>query len=186
MADVAGKGMPAALLVSSLHAYLSAYLETHMSLAELAGRLNKVICRTSTADKFITAFIALLTPGTGKIEAVNAGHNPVYWLKKDGTIQELKASGVPFGMLDLDLPYQSEQINLGNGERVLLYTDGITEAINEEQQLYDSCVPLKEFVINMRQHSAKEFIDVLISDVKRFSGTAPQADDITALYVIRS
>jgi sigma-B regulation protein RsbU (phosphoserine phosphatase) len=186
MADVAGKGMPAALLVSSLHAYLSAYLETYMSLVELAGRLNKVICRTSTPEKFITAFIALLTPGTGYIEAVNAGHNPVYWMKNDGTIQELKASGVPFGMLDLDLPYQNEQIRLGKGERVLMYTDGITEAMNERQQLYDTCVPLKEFVIKKRQHSAKEFIDALISDIKRFSGAAAQADDITALYLIRS
>ena len=185
MADVAGKGMPAALLVSSLHAYLSAYLETHMSLAELAGRLNKVICRTSTPEKFITAFIALLTPGTGDIEAVNAGHNPVYWMKNDGTIQELKASGVPFGMLDLDLPYKNEQIRLGKGERVLLYTDGIPEATSEHNQLYESAVPLQEFLKRHKSDSADAFIKDLIDDIKKFTGDAPQSDDITALYLVR-
>ncbi|HCV44308.1 MAG TPA: hypothetical protein DGH68_12540 [Bacteroidetes bacterium] len=185
MADVAGKGMPAALLVSSLHAYLSAYLETPMSLAELAGRLNKVICRTSTADKFITAFVAVLTPGTGEIEAVNAGHNPVYWLKNDATIQEIKASGVPFGMLDLDLPYTNEQIILSRGERVLLYTDGIPEATSEQNQLYESTVPLQEFLIRHKSYSADAFIKGLIDDIKKFTGDAPQSDDITALYLVR-
>lgn len=185
MADVAGKGMPAALLVSSLHAYLSAYLETDMSLADLAGRLNKVICRTSTPEKFITAFIALLTPGTGDIEAVNAGHNPVYWMKNDGTIQELKASGVPFGMLDLDLPYQNEQIRLGKGERVLLYTDGIPEATSEQNQLYESAVPLQDFLKRHKSDSADAFIKDLIDDIKKFTGDAPQSDDITALYLVR-
>jgi serine phosphatase RsbU (regulator of sigma subunit) len=185
IADVAGKGIPAALLVSSLHAYLSAYLETTMSLVELAGRLNKVICHTSTDDKFITAFIALLTPGTGEIEAVNAGHNPVYWLRNDGTIQELKAGGVPFGMLDLDLPYQNEQIVLGKGERLLLYTDGIPEATNEQNQLYESSVPLQEFLKHRKPDRAEGFIKDLIDDIKKFTGNAPQSDDITALYLVR-
>ncbi len=185
MADVAGKGMPAALLVSSLHAYLSAYLETPISLAELAGRLNKVICRTSTADKFITAFIAILTPGTGEVEAVNAGHNPVYRLKQDGTIQEIKASGVPFGMLDLDLPYQNERIVLSKGERLLLYTDGIPEATNEQNQLYESAVPLQEFLKRHKSDNAEAFIQDLIDDIRKFTGRASQSDDITALYLVR-
>jgi len=185
MADVAGKGMPAALLVSSLHAYLSAYLETHMSLAELAGRLNKVICRTSTPEKFITAFIALLTPGTGDLEAVNAGHNPVYWMKNEGTIQELKASGVPFGMLDLDLPYQNERFRLDKGDRVLLYTDGIPEATNQRRELYESVSPLAGFLHDHKLATAELFIRDLIDDIKNFTGDAPQSDDITALYLVR-
>ena len=185
MADVAGKGMPAALLVSSLHAYLSAYLETTMSLAELAGRLNKVICRTSTPEKFITAFIALLTPATGEIEAVNAGHNPVYWLKTDGTIHEIIASGVPLGMLDLDIPYKNEKIILGRSERVLLYTDGIPEATSEQNRLYESATPLQEFLKQHKSDPADAFIKRLIDDIRAFTGDAPQSDDITALYLVR-
>ena len=185
MADVAGKGMAAALLVSSLHAYLSAYLETASSLAELAARLNKVICRTSTPEKFITAFIALLTPGTGQMEAVNAGHNPAYWLKSDGTMYELKASGVPFGMVDLNLPYRNEQIVLGKGDRLLLYTDGIPEATSEKDLLYESAAPLLAFLQRHKSYRADAFIKALIDDIRTFTGSAPQSDDITALYLIR-
>ncbi len=185
MADVAGKGIPAALLVSSLHAYLSAYLETPMSLAELAGRLNKVICRTSTPEKFITAFIALLTPGTGHMEMVNAGHNPAYWLRKDGTVHELKAGGIPFGMLDMDLSYESEGIDVARGERVLLYTDGIPEATSAQNLLYESVTPLRQFLMAHKSDRADGFIRDLIDDIKRFTGDAPQSDDITALYIIR-
>ena len=185
VADVAGKGIPAALLVSSLHAYLSAYLETTMTPVELAARLNKVVCQTSTDDKFITAFIALLTPSTGEVESVNAGHNPVYWLRNDGEIQELKTGGIPFGMLDLGLPYESEKIVLQKGERLLLYTDGIPEATNDQTKLYESKSPLDAFLKDRRSDTADAFIKVLIADIQKFTGDAPQSDDITALYLIR-
>lgn len=185
IADVAGKGIPAALLVSSLHAYLSAYLESRTPLVELAQRLNRVICRASTDDKFITAFIAILTAATGEVESINAGHNPVYALRPDGTIRQLTAGGVPFGMLDLDFPYQSEQTVLAPGDRLLLYTDGVTEAIDERERLYDTEAPLIDFFVHHRHDRADAFIRDLINDLKRFTGNAPQSDDITALYLMR-
>ena len=185
IADVAGKGIPAALLVSSLHAYLSAYLETEMSLVQLAERLNKVICRTATDDKFITAFLAILTPATGDIEAVNAGHNPVYRLRNDGAIEELGTGGIPFGMLELGALYGSQKITLQSGDRLLLYTDGIPEATNARGELYESAAPLKEFLIHHGSESADSFIRVLIDDIKEFTGDAAQSDDITALYLVR-
>jgi len=185
IADVSGKGVPAALLVSSLHAYLSAYLEGGFSLVELVQRLNKVIYRASTDDKFITAFIALLTPQTGEIESVSAGHNPVYMLKNDETIQELKGGGLPLGMVDMDLPYHSEKAAIERGEQLLLYTDGIPEATNEHEQLYESAAPLKQFSLENRTEGAEAFVANLIGDIKRFVGTAPQSDDITALYLRR-
>jgi serine phosphatase RsbU (regulator of sigma subunit) len=185
IADVAGKGIPAALLVSSLHAYLSAYLESSTPLVELARRLNRVICRASTDDKFITAFIAVLTADTGEIESLNAGHNPVFLLRPDGTIRQLNAGGVPFGMLDIDFPYQSEQSFLAPGDRLLLYTDGVTEAADERERLYDSEAPLIDFFVHHRHDRADAFIRDLIADLKRFTGNAPQSDDITALYMMR-
>jgi sigma-B regulation protein RsbU (phosphoserine phosphatase) len=185
IADVAGKGVPAALLVSSLHAYISAYLESTLTLIELAQRLNRVICHASTDDKFITAYIALLSPATGEIESLSAGHNPAYWLKSDNTVAELSVGGVALGMLDMDFPFQSEHITIGKGERLLLYTDGITEATNEQNQLYDSNVPLQEFVKKHRPEKAGQFIQDLVGDIKRFTGNAPQSDDITALYLLR-
>jgi phosphoserine phosphatase RsbU/P len=185
IADVAGKGIPAALLVSSLHAYLQAYLEGTMPLVELVRRLNRVIYTASTDDKFITAFVAILTPETGEVESVNAGHNPAYWLKSDNSIHELNVGGIALGMLDIDFPFQSERFTIGKGERLLLYTDGIPEATNEHQVLYDTHVPLQQFILRVKPERAEKFIQELIVDIKNFTGNAPQSDDITALYLLR-
>ena len=185
VADVAGKGIPAALLVSSLQAYLTAYLESAMPLVTMAARLNSVIHRASTDDKFITAFIGLLEPQTGILDYVNAGHNVVYCRRTDGTIVELSEGGIPFGMLDLNLPYASGRVTLDRGDRLLLYTDGIPEAHNPVQELYESHSPLQEFFARVVPEKAEVFIRDLIADVKQFTADAPQADDITALYLIR-
>ena len=115
IADVSGKGVPAALLVSSLHAYLSAYIESGMPLRDLAVRLNRVICHASTDDKFITAYLGILTPATGEFESLNAGHTSTFLLRADGSVQELSTGGVPLGMLDMDFPFQSETVTIQAG-----------------------------------------------------------------------
>ncbi|HEX7572577.1 MAG TPA: PP2C family protein-serine/threonine phosphatase [Bacteroidota bacterium] len=186
IADVAGKGVPAALLVSSFHAYLTAYLEAGMPLVELGRRLNRVISRASTEDKFITAFFALLTPSSGEMETLSAGHNPIFLRHMDGTLQELTVGGIPLGMLDMDFPYQSETLTLGKGERLLLYTDGIPEATDARQRLYEQDFPLKDYVSGHVPPGAERFIQELIADVKKFTGSAPQNDDITALYLLKT
>lgn len=185
IADVSGKGVPAALLVSSLHAYLSAYLESAISVVDLARRLNRVIWNAATEDKFITAFLAILAPETGELISVNAGHTPVYLLRNDGSVQELTAGGVPFGMLEMDFPYTPESIVMERGERLLLYTDGIPEAMNAEGELYDKEQSFKAFFTRRVSPTARKFVDDLVAEMKAFMGDAPQADDITALYVIR-
>ncbi len=185
VADVSGKGVPAALLVSSMNAYLSAYLESTMTLVELAQKMNRAICNASTDDKFITAFFGILTPETGEFECLSAGHNPVYWLKNDNTVAELNAGGLALGMVDIDFPYQTDQIVIEKGERILLYTDGVTEAVNERNELYDSFMPLKDFMQTAQSPTAEHFIRDLIADIRRFCGNASQADDITAMYLRR-
>ncbi len=185
IADVAGKGVPAALLVSSLHAYLTAYLESTVPLEELAGRLNTVICRASTDDKFITAFFAVLSPGSGELQALNAGHNPAYLVRNDNSVRELNTGGIALGMLDVAFPFQSEHLMIERGERLLLYTDGITEATNAQAEMYDQHSPLRKFVADCRNDGANQFIRDLITDIKKFTGEAPQSDDITALYLLR-
>jgi serine phosphatase RsbU (regulator of sigma subunit) len=184
IADVAGKGVPAALLVSTLHAYIQAYLETTGSVIPLAEKLNRVIHSASTAEKFITASIAILDPMTGEIESVNAGHNPTYVRRKDGSVEELAAGGLALGILE-DFPFSAERAVLAPGERLLLYTDGITEARNRDEVLYDTVRPLKDFVARHAPDRAESFITVLTTDISDFTGAAPQSDDITALYLIR-
>jgi sigma-B regulation protein RsbU (phosphoserine phosphatase) len=185
VADVAGKGMPAALLVSSLHAYLSAYLETQMSLAELSTRLNRAIYNASPDDRFITAIIVMLDPATGEIESANLGHNTGYVLRKDNTVQELKEGGLALGMLDVDFPYTSDKLTLEPGERLWLYSDGVPEATNNQQELFDQGTPLPEYTQSHTPDQAQGFIDDLIREIKEFTGNAPQSDDITALYLLR-
>ncbi len=183
IADVSGKGVPATLLVSSLQASLSAYLENDIPLTDLASRLNKVIYNASTEDKYITFFIALLDPVTGELESLNAGHNPIYMMDKSNKIKELSAGGIPFGMMGMDFPYTSEKTFIKPGESVLLYTDGVTEAMNEDEEEYDDLHPLKEFYTKNSALRSKEFIDLLIRDIDNFTGKTPQSDDITALYL---
>jgi sigma-B regulation protein RsbU (phosphoserine phosphatase) len=185
IADVAGKGVPAALLVSSLHASLSAYLDNNIPLTDLASRLNKVIYNASTSDKYITFYIAILNPASGEIESLNAGHNPIYLMNDKGKIVELSEGGIPFGMMGLEFPYTSQKLTLKPGESILLYTDGVTEAMNESEEEYDDIRPLKKFYSKHKSLSAQEFINLLINDIQEFTGNTPQSDDITALFIRR-
>jgi serine phosphatase RsbU (regulator of sigma subunit) len=89
-------------------------------------------------------------------------------------------------MLDLDFPYESENTVIGAGEGVLLYTDGIPEAADQNMRLYESHTPLKDYLLHHRDLRAREFIAGLINDIRSFTGDAPQNDDITALYLVRS
>jgi sigma-B regulation protein RsbU (phosphoserine phosphatase) len=185
VADVAGKGMPAALLVSTLHAYLSAYLEIQMSLPELSTRLNRAIYNASPDDRFITAIIVMLDPATGEIESVNLGHNTGYVLRKDNAVFELKEGGLALGMLDIEFPYTSDKLTLEPGERLWLYSDGVPEAANDKHDLFDQGTPLPQYTQSRKPDQAQRFIDDLIGEIKAFTGDAPQSDDITALYLLR-
>ncbi len=185
MADVAGKGVPASLLVSTLNASLSAYLDMNTPLDDMAVKINTVIYQASTSDKFITFFMAILNPQTGELDIVNAGHNPMLLLRKNGDLVKLEAGGVAFGMFDMGLPFATSKDKMEKGDRLLLYTDGIPEAMTIEEEEY-SDERLEDFFKNNLTGTSKEFIDIIVKDVKGFAGNAPQSDDITALYLIRN
>ena len=120
------------------------------------------------------------------MECLNAGHNPIYLMDNKGEIKELAEGGIPFGMLGMDFPYTSEKVAFNPGSSVLLYTDGVTEAMNQNEDQYDDMRPLKSFYNNNRNLSAGDFIQILIEDIQDFTGNTPQSDDITALYLKRS
>lgn len=183
IADVAGKGVASGLLVNTLNASLNVYVENDFDLIEVANRLNKIIYKASTPEKYITAFIALLEPDTGNIEYINAGHNPIFYFSNEKIIK-LDKGGLAFGMLDFGLPYESAVIKLEPGQKILFYTDGITEAMNEFNEEY-SDERLELFFVNGNYSSADEFINELMNDIKKHTKLTPQSDDITALYLIR-
>lgn len=184
VADVTGKGFPAALLVSTLNAALSAYIDLEIPITELAAKLNSIIYKSSTRDKFITFFIAILSPESGQLEILNAGHNPSLLLQSDGKLVKLDAGGLPFGMFDMGQIYESQTISLNKGERLLLFSDGIPEAMNENSEEF-SDEKLEEIFLKFTPDNPEEFIAKILVEVKKHSGTAPQSDDITSLYLLR-
>ena len=185
IADVAGKGIGAALLVSTLDAALYSYLEFDIPLTEMSERLNKLIYKSSPSDKYITFFIAVLDSKTGALDIVNAGHNPILLLRKDGTLEKIDAGGVGLGMFDFSVPLTGQKTIMHSGDKLFLYTDGIPEAMNENEEEY-SDEKMINFLLNHSQSSSKDFIDALVKDVQNYAGTALQSDDITALILKRN
>ena len=184
MADVAGKGISAALLVSTLNAALHSYLEFNLPLGDLADKLNKLIYKASPPDKYITFLIAVLNSKSGETEIVNAGHNPALLLRKDGTLEQIEAGGIGLGMLDFGIPYTSSNITLNADDKLFLYTDGIPEAMNLAEEEYSDARMIKFF----RENSGKaveDFIKLIVADVKSFTREAEQSDDITSLILSR-
>jgi sigma-B regulation protein RsbU (phosphoserine phosphatase) len=184
MADVSGKGVPAALLVSSLQASLRVYLENNPDLSLLTERLNKLIYQSTTSEKYLTMSICYLNTKTGAIEAVNAGHNPPLITCKNNTIEKIVTGGIPVGMADMGLSYDKQNMTIEQGESLLMFTDGITEAMDLDEEMYEDD-RLETFLLKNRSRPATEFIGDLIEDVEKFVGNAPQSDDITALYLKR-
>jgi len=184
MADVSGKGVPAALLVSSLQASLRVYLESNPDLAILTERLNKLIYQSTTSEKYLTMSICYLNSETGEIESVNAGHNPPLIARSDHSITKITTGGIPVGMADFGLPYEKQTLCIGRGESLLMFTDGITEAMDLEEEMYEDD-RLETFLLKNGSKPAADFIEELIDDVETFVGKAPQSDDITALYIKR-
>jgi serine phosphatase RsbU (regulator of sigma subunit) len=184
MADVSGKGIPAALLVSSLQASLHVYLDSEPDLTVLSDRLNKLIYQSSTSEKYLTMSICYLNTLTGDIVCVNAGHNPPLIAHLDKSITKIITGGIPIGMADLGLEYETKNFKLEKGESLLMFTDGITEAMDIDEEMYEDD-RLESFLLKNRHDPADQFIEKLITDVHKFVGKAPQSDDITALYVKR-
>lgn len=183
IADVAGKGIGAALLVNTLDAALSSYLEFEAPLTEMTNKLNKLIFKSSPSDKFITFFIAVLDSKSGELDIVNAGHNPILLLRQNDSLEKLDAGGVGLGMFDFSTPLTGKKTTMNPGDRLFLYTDGIPEAMNENEEEY-SDERMEKFFQQNKTSSSQEFVDNLVKDVKNFSGNAEQSDDITVQYLI--
>lgn len=184
MADVSGKGIPASLLVSTLHASFRAYIESQSDLEKLVSRLNTVVYDNTTPDKFITFFIMILDSDNHKVTFVNAGHNSPYLFRgSDGTVEELRASGMPLGMLDTS-EYKADTVDLQPNDVLVLYTDGVTEAMNTNQDQYGEN-RFRQCIGNSLDSSATALKDKILLDVREFVGLEPASDDLTLLIAKR-
>ena len=181
--DVSGKGIPAALMVSTLHSALRLLLDHAGFGPSLLERLNRHILESSAANKFITMLIAELEPSTGILRYLNAGHNPGFLLRASGRVEELSSGGIPLGLLP-NSRYQPREVVVEPGDFVCLYSDGITEAesITEEEFGTERLIGI------LREHAGKPLqvvLEEIQTAVSRFALGKPQYDDQTLVLLRR-
>lgn len=180
IADASGKGVPAALLITTLQACLRAYLESNLSLEELMQRVNRAILRNSTENKFITFFIGILDPGSRKLEIVNAGHYPPL-IARNCNLLKVRNTGVLLGCFE-SASFVRKEYLLESHDVLVMFTDGITEANNAKGEMYGD-QRLEKIITENCTKTALELKEVIYKDVKVFEGSAEQTDDITMLIV---
>jgi serine phosphatase RsbU (regulator of sigma subunit)/pSer/pThr/pTyr-binding forkhead associated (FHA) protein len=182
--DVAGKGMPAALLMSSLQARVQVLFEDPSNLAALVTRLNRIITSNCPSNRFITFFIGVLEPKTGELVYVNAGHNPPLVAHADGSVEKLAGTGLILGIL-ATAAYQQGVCLLDPGDAVLLFSDGVTEAVRPDADEEFGEDRLAQCLAGLRDRSAESIITCINQRVEEFTGGAPPADDITLVVAKR-
>ena len=176
VADVAGKSMPAALLVSALHAAVQLLFAERRSLGDIATELNKHIHRWSAENKFITLIMASIDRERHVLEFVNAGHNSCYVVSGD-KLEMLRSNGLPIGIL-AQSAYVTQSCAFPAGSAAVLYSDGITEAENEAGEEFDN-PRLESLLESSARATATELRNRIAAAVDAFVGAAPQKDDQT-------
>lgn len=185
IADVAGKGLAASIIVSTIHSCI----ETQMSvgvfnLKQFVLKLNEVLCKITEGNSFTTCFTALYNETTGKLESINAGHPAPFLFKKNDLI-ELSKGGTILGIFDEGYNVQSEHQKLESKDILVLFTDGLTEASNEKERLYGDDSRMTRCIQNNKQKSSQSIIRVLMEDIKNFSNKETFDDDFTCLILKR-
>ncbi|MFH5832492.1 SpoIIE family protein phosphatase [Halalkalibaculum sp. DA384] len=181
--DVTGKGVPAALLMANLQAMLHVLLPIEITLAEATDQINDIMYENTPSDKFITFFWGKYYNEDKSFRFVNAGHNPPIWLRKgENESRELEEGGLILGAMPTTTPYHEERIILSEGDILVFYTDGVTEAMNPEQTEEYGEERLLECVRKNRDGAAKEIQDAIIQEVNAFSEDT-QYDDITLVVL---
>ena len=184
IADVTGKGLPAAMLMANLQASLQTLLPMDMSLAEATAHINRVISGNTDMDKFITFFHAIFEPDGGRLRFVNAGHNPPFLVRSDGSMQELEAGGLLLGVM-ANAAYEEGVVDLEEGDLVVFFTDGITEAMSPEQEEYGEA-RLQKVLEEYHMSTAGDILDAVLADVRRFTEDPPERSDDRTLIVAKA
>jgi sigma-B regulation protein RsbU (phosphoserine phosphatase) len=180
--DVAGKGVPASLFMAVTMTLFKAYARPDRSPVEVAAKVNDKLARDNETGLFVTAFCAALDLRTGRLDYANAGHNLPVVVRPAGTADFLpRCGGLVLGAVP-DFPYQSGTLTLAPGETLLVYTDGVTEAMDGDNALFGN-ERLLECCLADRRRALKELVAGIFEAVRAHAGDAPQSDDITILAV---
>lgn len=182
IADVVGKGLPAALLMSNLQAAVRAFATPGADPHDVCGSVNRLLCRNIASGKFVTFCYVVVDLAEGHITYANAGHNPPLLIRADGTVERLAPTGLVLGVSP-DWTYTSGRTTFHSGDRLICYTDGITEARNSDDAEYGEDA-LEDLATQMPRGSAEALADALAAAVITWTGGAAQ-DDATLIVVER-
>jgi serine phosphatase RsbU (regulator of sigma subunit) len=184
VADVAGKGLASAIMSTSFRAAFRAMAITGPPLDELATRMNEHHWTEGeeARRRYVTAIFMRLYPETGRLEVVNAGHNPGFMVDANGVAREFESAGTPLGLLP-GMRYSSEHCEFTQGARILFYTDGLTEVFHGDEEFGPERLMAKFSTYPGEQ--ADVILDALWSAIQDFGDGGPQFDDMTALALCR-
>ncbi|HZM63175.1 MAG TPA: SpoIIE family protein phosphatase [Vicinamibacterales bacterium] len=166
--DVAGKGLPAALLMSNLQASVRAFASDEATPAEVVERANRALCRHTPLDRFVTFFYGVIDTERRQLQYTNAGHNLPILVRADGTIVRLDAGGLVLGVA-ADARYTQGTVAISRGDRLVLFTDGITEAESADGQEFDDD-RLLQTVVSLRGETPWRMVDAIVQRVSAFTG----------------
>ncbi len=179
--DVSGKGVPASLFMAITRTLLRAKALSSSSPREIVSGINNDLCRDNDMSMFVTFFIGVFDIVTGELSYTNAGHYKPYVIGDDGQLKTLlNVHGMPLGINESE--YLSSNITLSKNDKLIMYTDGVTEATNPENQLYSEA-RLEKMICTIPSASPKTIISELMKDIKSFVAGAEQSDDITILIL---
>ena len=178
--DVSGKGISAALLATLLQGVFFTTATMDIPICDIFSRVNAYLCDRTLESRYATVFYGVLEPD-GSFEYVNAGHVPPLVRRDTGGLEPLESQNFPVGLLP-EAEYQSGRTLLRSGDCVVIYTDGVSEAANPRNELFEEA-RLRKVIEGFQGHTVEELADAVSSAVKAFTGGAPQSDDITLLIV---
>jgi sigma-B regulation protein RsbU (phosphoserine phosphatase) len=182
IADVAGKSIPAALLMATFQAGLKTLSSTPCSLADLVAGMNRYASANSQdGRRFTTAFLAEFDPRNRALTYINAGHNTPILRRSSGAIERLTNGGLPFGIM-ADAPYESGSVTLQPGDWLVIFTDGVVEALNAKGEEYEES-RLLNVLQNGTTTTPDELLSRLMNDLDFFVGATPQHDDVTCMLI---
>jgi sigma-B regulation protein RsbU (phosphoserine phosphatase) len=181
IADVSGKGVPASLLMANLQAFLKIIAKQGMELSSATGIINDLVSDNTMGENFITFFWGILNDEMKKLHYVNAGHNPPL-LIREGKISKFTKGGMILGVLNTMKPYLSETVDLKSGDTIVLFTDGVTEAMNKKMEEYTD-ERLEKLATEIYQKNPDEIITLIRNDVRIHIEGAFQSDDITLMII---
>ncbi len=182
VADVSGKGIPASLIMANTQAALRVLARNNLPPVAIAQQINYLLYENTAPDKFVTCFFGILNHAKSEFTYLNAGHNPPYLFRSDGTIYELSEGGLILGFLESGYRYKTGTITLQKDDIIVMFTDGVTESHNLNHDEYGE-ERLKELIKYHTKNTAEDIVDNIINDVKKFAGKAPQFDDITTIVL---